>query len=98
MLRISKIAFPGLGIGEFSVDSVAFTLFGNLDIAWYAIIITCGMIAAIAYAVTQAKKIGITFEDVIKDQVIEELRGVDINTLSPYEAMTMLFNLQKRIK
>ena len=40
----------------------------------------------------------ITFEDVIKDQVIEELRGVDINTLSPYEAMTMLFNLQKRIK
>ena len=40
----------------------------------------------------------ISFEDVIKEQVIEELRGVDINTLSPYEAMTMLFNLQKRIK
>ena len=47
---------------------------------------------------TEIDDTAITFEDVIKDQVIEELRGVDINTLSPYEAMTMLFNLQKRIK
>ena len=27
MLRISKISFPGFGIGEFSVDSVAFEIF-----------------------------------------------------------------------
>ena len=40
----------------------------------------------------------ISFDDMIREQVIEELRGVDINTLSPYEAMTMLFNLQKRLK
>lgn len=64
MLRISKIAFPGLGIGEFEVSSVAFTLFG-IDIAWYALIITCGMIAAVIYAVIQSRKIGITFDDVI---------------------------------
>lgn len=64
MLRISKIAFPGLGIGEFEVNSVAFTLFG-MEIAWYALIITCGMIAAVAYAVIQSRKIGITFDDVI---------------------------------
>ena len=64
MLRISKISFPGLGIGDFTVDSVAFSIFG-VDIAWYAIFITCGMLCAIAYAVTQAKKIGITFDDVI---------------------------------
>ncbi len=64
MLRISKIAFPGLGIGEFSVNSVAFTIFG-MDIAWYALIITFGMIAAVVYAVMQSKKIGITFDDVI---------------------------------
>ncbi len=64
MLRISKIAFPGLGIGEFEVNSVAFTIFG-MEIAWYALIITCGMIAAVAYAVIQSKKIGITFDDVI---------------------------------
>ena len=64
MLRISKIAFPGLGIGEFSVNSVAFTVFG-IEIAWYAVIITLGMIAAVTYTVLMSKRIGITFEDVI---------------------------------
>ena len=40
----------------------------------------------------------ITMDDFIHEQVIEELRGMDINTLSPYEAMSFLFNLQKRLK
>ena len=64
MLRISKISFPGFGIGEFSVDSVAFEIFG-IEIAWYAVLITFGMICCITYAVLQAKKIGITFDDVV---------------------------------
>ena len=64
MLRISKISFPGLGIGEFSVNSEAFKLFG-VPIAWYAVIITFGMICAVTYVITKAKKIGITSEDVI---------------------------------
>ena len=40
----------------------------------------------------------ISFDDCINEQVIEELKAVDINTLSPYEAMSFLFNLQKRLK
>jgi phosphatidylglycerol:prolipoprotein diacylglycerol transferase len=64
MLRVSKISFPGVGIGEFSVDSVAFELFG-VEIAWYALLITFGMICCITYAVIQAKKIGVTFDDVV---------------------------------
>ena len=40
----------------------------------------------------------ITFDDCINDQVIEELKNVDINTLSPYEAMTFLFDLKKRLQ
>ena len=40
----------------------------------------------------------ISFDDCISDQVIEELKAVDINTLSPYEAMTFLYTLQKRLK
>lgn len=40
----------------------------------------------------------ITFDDFVNEQVIEELKAVDVNTLSPYEAMTFLFNLQKRLK
>ena len=64
MLRISKISFPGLGIGEFSVNSVAFEIFG-ISIAWYALIITTGMIAAVLYVILTSKRIGITSEDVI---------------------------------
>ena len=64
MLRVSKISFPGVGIGEFSVDSVAFELFG-VEIAWYALLITFGMICCITYAVLQAKKLGVTFDDVV---------------------------------
>ena len=64
MLRISTISFPGLGISEFNVDSVAFTVFG-IDIAWYAVLITFGMICCITYAVLQARKVGITLDDVI---------------------------------
>ena len=64
MLKISKISFPGLGIGEFSVDSQAFEIFG-VSVAWYAIFITLGMIGAIVYTLYRAKKIGITVDDVI---------------------------------
>ncbi|MBR2908011.1 MAG: DNA mismatch repair protein MutS [Clostridia bacterium] len=40
----------------------------------------------------------ITFDDCISEQVIDELKKVDLNTLSPFECMTFLFNLQKRLK
>ena len=40
----------------------------------------------------------ISIDDFVNEQVIEELKAVDINTLSPYEAMSFLFNLQKRLK
>ena len=68
MLRISRLSFPGLGIGEFSVNSVAFTIFG-ISIAWYALIITCGMISAVVYTIWRAKKIGVILDDVL-DYVI----------------------------
>ena len=40
----------------------------------------------------------ISIDDMVNEQVIEELRGIDINTLSPYEAMSFLFDLKKRLK
>ena len=40
----------------------------------------------------------ISFDDCINEQIIEELKRVDINTLSPYEAMSFLFDIKKRIK
>lgn len=63
-INYSTISFPGFGIGNFTVDSEAFSIFGR-SIAWYALIIVCGMIASVIYTTLQAKKIGITFDDVI---------------------------------
>ena len=39
----------------------------------------------------------ITMEDCINEQIINELKAVDINTLSPYECMSFLFDLKKRL-
>ncbi len=64
MLNISKISFPGLGIGEFTTNSVAFSIFG-ISIAWYALIITFGMVCAVLYVIHTAKKIGVSSEDII---------------------------------
>ena len=48
------ISFPGLGIGEFKLDPVAFTLFGR-DVMWYGVIITFGIICAFMLANWRAK-------------------------------------------
>jgi len=40
----------------------------------------------------------ITLDDFVNEQIIEELRAIDINTISPYEAMSFLFDLKKRLK
>ena len=40
----------------------------------------------------------ITMDDFIEEQVLEELKAIDLNAISPYEAMSLLYNLQKRLK
>lgn len=40
----------------------------------------------------------INIDDMINAQVVEELRELDINTLSPYEAMSFLYNIKRRLK
>lgn len=60
----TTIGFPGLGIKDFVIDPVAFTVFGR-DIAWYGIIIACGMVLAYLYAVHNAKKEGIKTDDLL---------------------------------
>ncbi len=64
MLRISEISFPGLGIDPFEVNSEAFSV-GKITIAWYAIIITIGMICAVLYTIFRAKKIGLKSDDIV---------------------------------
>lgn len=60
---MNPITFPGLGL-EFTIDPVAFTLFGK-DIYWYGIIIACGFLLGITMACRQAPKLGTTADDLL---------------------------------
>ena len=57
---MDKILFPNLGL-EFTVNKIAFSIFG-IDIAWYAILITLGIIIAMIISYRNAKKIGLDTE------------------------------------
>lgn len=62
---MTYVSFPGLGIEPFHIDKVAFSLFGR-DVAWYGILITCGMMLAVLYALWIAKKKeGIKSDDIM---------------------------------
>ena len=40
----------------------------------------------------------ISFDDLVGEQVIEEIKNTDINTLSPYECMSLVFDWKKRLQ
>lgn len=64
LLSASTLSFPGLGIGEFTVNSVAFTVFGH-PIAWYGVIITVGILLSAVYGISRAKLEGISEDDML---------------------------------
>lgn len=81
------ISFPGLGIEGIKLNTVAFNLFGR-DIAWYGIIITCGIIAGFMYAMYRAK-----FEKIREDDVLDLAIWVVIFAVIGARAYYVLTNL-----
>ncbi len=69
------ISFPGMGIDDFVVNKVAFSI-GSLEVRWYGILITLGMILAVAYAVYRAKQRGIDFDTMLDFALFTILFGV----------------------
>lgn len=59
-----NISFPGLGIEQFSVNRVAIEI-GSLQIRWYGILITMGILLAIAYCVWRSKQEEISFDNLL---------------------------------
>lgn len=59
---MNSISFPGLGIGEFTIDSNAFSI-GGFSIKWYAICICLGLILAFIYGERKAKYFGLNNDD-----------------------------------
>jgi DNA mismatch repair protein MutS len=40
----------------------------------------------------------ITLDDCINDRIIDDIRAADVNNMSPFEALNLLYELQKRLK
>ncbi len=60
----TTVAFPGLGIEEFSFSRVAFSVFGK-PIYWYGLIITIGVIVAVTHAYLRSKREGIKVDHLL---------------------------------
>ena len=67
-METTTVSFPGIGIGEFTMNKVAasFKLFGiQFEIRWYAVLITIGIILALGYAYRRAKTEGISGDNLL---------------------------------
>ena len=71
----TTVSFPGLGIGEFSVDRVAIDLFGK-PIYWYGVIIMLGIVAAFIHALLRSKQEGVKGDDILDVGIFTVLFGV----------------------
>lgn len=73
---MNYISFPGLGIDEFKMNKVAFSLLGR-DIMWYGIIITVGILLAVLYVNYRAtKNEGINTEHILDYAIYTVIFGV----------------------
>lgn len=92
MRNTTTVSFPGLGIDEFTMNKVAISI-GSLEIRWYGIVITLGIVLAFLYAAWRGKRNeGIVFDDVIDTGLLTVTLGVIgarlyyvLTTLDEYE-------------
>lgn len=98
-MRSSYLSFPGLGIEPFAIDSVAFSVFGH-DIAWYGVIITLGIVLAVAYVIWRAKHKGISSDTVLDIALVVVPSGVVgarlyyvLTSLSHYNSFWDIFKI-----
>ena len=69
------VSFPGLGIGEFSFNKVAFHI-GSIEVRWYGIIMVTGIVLAFLYAYYRSKQEGVTFDDLLDYAIFTVLSGI----------------------
>ena len=72
---MNTVSFPGLGIGEFQVDNVAFRI-GDFPVYWYGIIITCGIFLAFLYATFRGKYESVKLDDILDIGIWTVILGV----------------------
>ena len=92
----TTVSFPGLGIGEFTLDREAFNLFGK-PVYWYGVIIMLGIVAAFIHVIIRSKREGFTTDDVMDLGIFTVLFGVlgarlyyVLTTLNEHEYKTFI--------
>ena len=85
VLNKEQIVFPKLGI-DINVDETAFSIFG-LEIKWYGLLITVGLMLAMIYGFSQMKKYGID-PDRALDAVIGGVVGGLVGARAYYVIMS----------
>lgn len=76
---MTTVSFPGIGIGEFTMNEVAlaFRLFGiDVEIRWYGILITIGIVLAILYAAKRSRDEGIILDDLLDIGIFSIISGI----------------------
>ena len=73
-----NISFPGIGIDQFSVNKVAFELpiFGGLEVRWYGLIISAGILLAMLYCYYRSKQEGIKVDDLLDMAIYTIIFGI----------------------
>ncbi len=83
-LGYQDIVFPKLGI-EVTIDPTAFTIFG-IDVQWYGLIITFGLVLAMIFAFKNMRRVGIDADRAI-DAVIGGIIGGIVGARAYYVIM-----------
>jgi len=76
MKELIEVAFPGLGLDPFVLNKIVFSI-GGLQVRWYGLIITCGIVLACWYTMFRGKRNeGIISDDVLDIAMVTVLLGV----------------------
>lgn len=70
-----QVSFPGLGIEAFTLNKVAFEVFG-LEVRWYGVCIMLGIIFAFCYGMYRSRQEGYTHDDILDVGLYTVVAGV----------------------
>ena len=71
-------SFPGLGIGEHTINQIAFTvpIFGGLEVRWYGVILMLGIVAGFLLALWRHDFEGISTDDLLDFTLVTVLLAI----------------------
>ncbi len=75
MNSTTTVSFPGLGIEEFTLDRIAFSIFSK-PVYWYGVIILVGMIVAFVHAYLRSRQEGTKTDDLLDIGIWTVISGV----------------------